>query len=283
MDIRVDTKFFQHPKTLKLLRRLGPAGVVGLWRLWVWAAENRQTGYLHGLGPDDIDLIAAGGQIDPTDPAPVSFCTLAMELGWIDQDEEGGLCLHEWSSHNPWAADAPSRSDKARFSKLASVAPAAYFQLVREGKNSITAEEYRAVVESMPKQQRNDNEPLTVRNDRTTDADDSSTPSPSPSLTPSPSLSHDIKKDHADALVDIVNNLLRVYHQFPGYRADLREKELLWVKDIMQRFPALDIADEITKARLWIERNDNVIKVKNSRAYILRWLERVQKEKEERE
>lgn len=282
MDIRVDTKFFQHPKTLKLLRRLGPAGVVGLWRLWVWAAENRQTGYLLGLGPDDVDLIAwpdqdqtdQTGQGSGSDQGRVSFCQVAKELGWIDETEDGRLCLHEWSQHNPWAADAPTRSDKARFSKLASVAPAAYLELAREGRNSITAEEYRAVVGAlMPGKQRNANETPTDNNGRSAPS-----PSPSPSLTPSPS--HDKKEGQAPSPVDNVDKLrplIIFYRGFPGYHSEEATKEREWLQGIVTRFGELDVLEELKKAQGWLRLQD--FQVKNAKAYIIKWLERVRKER----
>lgn len=265
-DIRVDTKFFQHPKTMKLLRHLGAEGVVSLFRLWLWAAENRPTGYLHGLREDDIDLIAAAGQTRPDQAdlsSSLSFCQEAKELGWIDEAEDGTLRLHEWEQYNPWVADAPSRSDKARFSKLASVAPAAYFQMAQEGRNSITAEEYRAVVEKMGTKRRR-----TV-NEAPAENNGGSAPSPSPS--PSPVIDRSDPRD----------NLLRLYHSFPGYRADLREKELVWIDTLLARFPDINILEEIEKAKTWTElkAKEGDFNVKSSRAYIIKWLERVQKER----
>ncbi len=261
MDIRVDTKFFQHPKTLKLLRRLGPAGVVGLLRLWLWAAENRPDGYLHGLNDEDVDLIAwpdQTGQIgqigQPADQIQISeyFCQVAKELRWIDEIE-GELHLHEWAVHNPWAANAPKRSDKARFSKLASVAPAAYLALARQGRNSIGAEEYRAVVDKLQDNQNNreDIEDLQEGEDNIQVCE--------------------------EPAVNNVNKMLIVFRGFPGYHAEEATKERAWVESLRKRFPELDITDEIQKAREWVKLQD--FQVKNSKAYILRWLERVQKER----
>ena len=282
-DIRVDTKFFQHPKTLKLLRRLGPGGVVGLLRLWLWTAENRPTGYLHGLGADDVDLIAGGADqsIDLTGPTgptgqtgPLPFCETAKGLGWIDEADDGTLVLHEWAVHNPWAADAPNRSDKARFSKLASVAPAAYIQMVQDGRNSITAEEYKAVVAQLgnatTKRQRNANDSITNHNGR-------STPSPSPSPVPSPS--QDIKDDPKTTPMEDVDKLIILYRRFPGYHREEASRERVWVSELVKRFsgPGLNVLEELKKALDWVRLQD--FQVKNSRAYLLRWLERVQKER----
>lgn len=252
MDIRIDTRFFSHPKTMKLISRMGADGVCSLLRLWLWSAENRPSGFLHGLNDEDIDLIAGGGQIRPDQTSSSSFTQLAKELGWIDTGEDGGLYLHEWAQYNPWVSDAPSRSDKARFSKLASVAPAAYFKLVEEGRNSITAEEYRAVVNQM-------NDSPAKRKRAAYIA-----PAPSPSPSPAPALD--------------MNQLLRVYRDFPGYRAELEYKERIWLGELEKRFSELDITEELKKAKSWIELKQD-FQVKNSRAYIIKWLERVQKER----
>lgn len=252
MDVRIDTRFFSHPKTMKLISRMGADGVCSLLRLWLWAAENRPSGYLHGLSDEDIDLIAGGGQTRPDQTSSSSsFAQLAMELGWIDTGENG-LYLHEWAQYNPWVSDAPSRSDKARFSKLASVAPAAYLRLVEEGRNSITAEEYRAVVNQM--------------NDSTTKRKRAADIAPAPSPSPSPS--------HADDMI----RLLRAYRAFPGYKAELEYKERNWLGELEKRFSDIDIIEELKKAKNWIELKQD-FQVKNSRAYIIKWLERVQKER----
>lgn len=283
MDIRIDTKFFNHPKTMKLYRRLGAEGVLSLIRLWLWTAENRPTGYLHGLDEEDIDLIASADLVrsDQTGTGQVSFCSQAKELGWIDVGEDGVLRLHEWADYNPWAADAPNRSDKARFSKLASVAPAAYLQMVQDGRTSITAEEYRAVVASMPttKRQRTDGEPTAKDNGR-------SAPSPSPS--PSPNIDRSdppgekslsaLLRPYMDTGEKSLNTLLKTYRQFPGYRAELEVKERAWLQGIIARFSGLDIIEELEKAKNWIALKEG-FEVKNSRAYIVKWLERVQKER----
>lgn len=262
MDIRLDTKFFQHPKTMKLYRRLGAEGVLSLFRLWLWAAENRPTGYLLGLSSEDIDLIA-GGQTrpDPTDQnQTVSFCQLAKEYGWIDTEGET-LVLHEWNQYNPWVADAPNRSDKARFSKLASVAPAAYFRLAQEGRTSITAEEYRDIVKNMAptKRQRNADEVPTENNGRT---------APIPNPAPAP-----VKRTDPD-----MDKLLMAYRRFPGYRAELEVKEREWLHGLSERFKDLDVLEEVEKAKSWINLKQD-FSVRNSRAYLTRWLERVQKER----
>lgn len=47
-DIRLSVHFPDHPKTVKLERRLGFQGVRSLLSLWAWAAQNRPDGDLGG-------------------------------------------------------------------------------------------------------------------------------------------------------------------------------------------------------------------------------------------
>ena len=43
-DIRISVGFPNHPKTVKLERRLGFQGIRSLLALWTWAAQNRPDG-----------------------------------------------------------------------------------------------------------------------------------------------------------------------------------------------------------------------------------------------
>jgi len=47
-DIRISVGFPNHPKTVKLDRRLGFQGIRSLRALWTWAAQNRPDGNLGG-------------------------------------------------------------------------------------------------------------------------------------------------------------------------------------------------------------------------------------------
>lgn len=100
-----------HPKTKKLIRRIGGDGA---WRwtcLILWAAANRSDGNLSGMTAEDIELAVdwAGesGQ----------FVTALREVGFID-GSEGGYTLHDWAEHNPWAASSEDRSEKSKWAAL---------------------------------------------------------------------------------------------------------------------------------------------------------------------
>lgn len=171
-DIRLSIGFWQHPKTRKTVKRLGLEGVRSLQILWLWAAQNRPDGNLSGMDWEDIELAA---DWSGEDRAFFDFC-----LGvWLDEASDG-YSLHDWQEHNAWAADADDRSDKARFSRLATVNRKAYEALKAQGSNAVSREEY----ERLTTVQR-------PSDGRQTDVDDSTTsrqrnanvpPTPSPAL-----------------------------------------------------------------------------------------------------
>ena len=108
-DFRINVGFFEHPKTLKLQRRLGDGAVLALLRLirFCTTTRGRSDGGLDGLDNDDIE-IAAGWLGEPG----ILLSTLC-ELRWIDR-RGGALWLHDFEEHNPWAAGADQRSEVAR-------------------------------------------------------------------------------------------------------------------------------------------------------------------------
>ncbi|MBQ7315547.1 MAG: hypothetical protein IJW90_00400 [Clostridia bacterium] len=256
MDIRIDTKFFQHPKTLKLQRRLGFEGVIALLRLWCWAAENRPLGQLTGIDEEDIELITNWAGADR------KLVPVLLELHWLDQGEEGVLLLHEWVEHNSWVAGAPARGDKARFSKLADVAPNIYRRLAQQGRDSISKEEYsRLVVESTSNRQQTD----------------VGVTSPPPPPQPSPN----IKKFQSTAPLATgpeakETALLRLYRKFPGYRADVEIRERVWIRSLLSEYSDnIDITGELNDALAWVQKKK--FKIRNSRSFIIEWLKRVRK------
>lgn len=137
-DFRISVDFWYHPKTKKLIRRLGLEGVRSLQILWAWTAANRPSGSLTGMDDEDIELASDwNGEIG-------SFVKALKELHWLDQNQEG-FVIHDWQTNNPWAADADFRADKARLARLRQVNLAAYEKCVAEGKTSVTTEEYEAL------------------------------------------------------------------------------------------------------------------------------------------
>lgn len=57
-DARLATGLPAHPKTKKLIKRLGQASAWNLVCLILWAADNRSDGDLSGMSTEDIELSA---------------------------------------------------------------------------------------------------------------------------------------------------------------------------------------------------------------------------------
>lgn len=188
MDFRIDVGFIEHPKTLRLLRKLGDKGLTALLTLWTWCTKYYPDGNLPDLNGDDINAGARwNGEAD--------FAEVLVEIGFIDKDENGGYHLHDWKTHNPYAAEGGERAEKARFSKLAQVVPSAYRELSAAGIDRITQDEYQRIVsETKNKQQRSVSKTLAVaertqserRASAERNASETLAPSPDPSPTPKP-------------------------------------------------------------------------------------------------
>ena len=135
-DIRLSIDFWQHPKTIKLERRLGLSGVKSLQILWLWAALNRENGILSRMTEEDIE-IAAGWQGKVGE-----FLATLVELRWVD-DENCLYSLHNWQKRNSYAAENETRGNKNRLSRLAGLYPDLYKSLAAKGCTGITREVYK--------------------------------------------------------------------------------------------------------------------------------------------
>ncbi|MEB3098818.1 hypothetical protein VCS63_23480 [Achromobacter sp. D10] len=110
-DARLAVGLATHPKTKKLVRRLGGEGAWRLVCLFLWCAANRPNGNLAGLSDEDIELA-----VDWTGGEGELVATLC-DVGFLDGDEFRRT-LHDWEEHNPWVAGSEARSDKARWAAL---------------------------------------------------------------------------------------------------------------------------------------------------------------------
>lgn len=171
-DIRINLNIFQHPKFQKLKRRLKAEGVLGLLNLYCFCGAYRIDGLLRGMDEEDI-AIASNYSEDPTE-----FINTLIELKLLDTDKENNLAIHDWIDHNPYAAGAIQRGDKARFSKLAQTDEKLYLELKTKGYSSISKEEYAKLTNPYSESLAINNKPL---------AENSETPAPDPSHSPEPS------------------------------------------------------------------------------------------------
>lgn len=111
-DFRVKIGFLDHPKTVKLRRRLGSTAVECFLRLWEYCSipgNDRTNGDLRGLSNEDI-AIAAKWDGDEGDDA---FVNALAEIGFLDKNGDGWT-IHQWEEHNPYAAAHESRSKNAQ-------------------------------------------------------------------------------------------------------------------------------------------------------------------------
>lgn len=110
-DARLSTAFPSHPKTKKLLRRLGEAGPLGCVYLILWAAQNRTDGNLAGLSDEDLELAVDWRG------APGALVAAMADVGFLD-GAEGERQIHDWQEHNPYVAGAEDRSERGRWASL---------------------------------------------------------------------------------------------------------------------------------------------------------------------
>lgn len=191
-DIRLSVDFFDHPKTLKLERRLGASAVHALVRLWCFAAKNRSDGCLTNMDSEDIELAARFNSSLTVVERSLTvvngvatnngFVDTLLELRWLDLSNDGKTYLiHDWKTHNSYASEAEDRSDSSRLSRLSSVNRAAYESLVASGRTGITREEWD-IYKRKTASVHNENEPFV--NDSLTVVDASLSPAPAPAPIP---------------------------------------------------------------------------------------------------
>ena len=174
IDARISVGLPAHPKTKKLIRRLGEGGAWRLVCLFLWVAQSRPDGDLSGMTGEDIEL-AADWQGEEG-----AFIKALIEVGFVD-GEEGAFSIHDWQEHNPWAAGADARSEKSKWlalckhhgrAKAAEMMPAYAARLQESSKkdDQCKHEAHASSASSMH------------------EAENSSAPSPSPSPLPSPNV-----------------------------------------------------------------------------------------------
>ena len=183
IDARLSTGLPHHPKTKKLIRRLGADGAWSLVCLFLWSAQNRSSGNLFGMTDEDIE-IAAGWEGDDG-----VFISALQEVKFLDGDASNRR-IHNWSKHNPWAAGAEARSESAKWAALCKQhGSAAAAEIMPEYANRTKtagdqgADEVRGAPEAHADRTRNANG---AHADRVRDVENRSAPSPSPSPSPSP-------------------------------------------------------------------------------------------------
>ena len=106
-DVRINTLFLRHPKTIKLQKKAGPKAVLALIQLWFWVAENRPRGELYAMDADDIGIAANW------DGDNLKLISLLVDLRWLDFDGEI-YHVHDWQDHNPWLFGSTDRKEHSK-------------------------------------------------------------------------------------------------------------------------------------------------------------------------
>lgn len=166
-DARIATSLPSHPKTKKLIKRLGEGAAWTLVRLFLWVSDNKPDGDLSGMTDEDIELAVDWSGSEGT------FVATLVEVGFLDGDQDE-RCLHDWHEHNPWAASATDRAAKAKWNAI----KRHYGEAVADER----CPEYAEMRAS-----RNADSNATSINTAVHDSVSSSAPSPSPIPSPSPS------------------------------------------------------------------------------------------------
>jgi hypothetical protein len=111
IDARISVGLPSHPKTKKLIRRIGSNGAWRLVCLFLWAASNKPNGDLSGMSAEDIELAIDWDGVEGL------FVSSLIDVGFMEMND-GQYLIHDWEEHNPWAAGAEARSTKAKFAAL---------------------------------------------------------------------------------------------------------------------------------------------------------------------
>ncbi len=107
MDFRVQASCFQHPKIIKLRRRLAGDGLVSLFQLWAYCTTDCSTGILAGMNAEDIE-IAAGW---PGEPG--ALVSTLVDLRLLDVVDDV-YRIHDWAENNPYAASFLKRRARSK-------------------------------------------------------------------------------------------------------------------------------------------------------------------------
>jgi len=160
-DIRISTGFFENHKTRRLQSVAGSDGVVCLLKLWVWASKYRPDGILENMNGIDIETVSGWTgkrgvffsqlidlQLINSEPTTDNESLTTVQRPFNEPFNEPHIrySIHDWREHNPWAAESENRSNKARLSRLAYVAPLEHSKLIKKGVNSITKTDYETIM-----------------------------------------------------------------------------------------------------------------------------------------
>lgn len=102
-DFRLAVGYFEHPKIVKLERRIEESGVLAHIRLLRHTTVNHPDGVLVGMDIEDIEIAAKWCGEDG------AFVAALLQIRLLDESD-GTYTVHDWADHNPWACGFKARS-----------------------------------------------------------------------------------------------------------------------------------------------------------------------------
>ena len=182
-DLRLDTGWRRHPKAVRLRRRCGAEGLLGLLAIWEHAADHRFDGDLARLDDEAIEIIAEW------EGEPGTLVAALVSIGYLD-GPHGERIVHDWATHQPWISTKPQRSATAK------VAASSRWHRQHSEKVEGCHLCYPPNTDRMP-------DACPTHTERMPDACGSYAPSPSPSPSPSPTtLSSNVPSDDSHSKYD---------------------------------------------------------------------------------
>lgn len=101
--IRLQSEYFRHRKTLRLVRRLGEVAALYPIKLWTWAVEQSPSGSLHDIDAEELAMIC-GFSGDHT-----ALWSAMVECGFIETVNDRPS-IRSWDEHQGMLAARAERN-----------------------------------------------------------------------------------------------------------------------------------------------------------------------------
>src|SRR5262245_34552878 len=114
-DFRLAADFFDHPKALLLQDLHGADGVLGILRLWAYAAQYAPDGHLALATETTIaDIVWRSGVTMRGECPPADLVKDLLMIGFLEVCPDGcGYVIHNWTERQSWLIGAEEREKAA--------------------------------------------------------------------------------------------------------------------------------------------------------------------------
>jgi len=101
--IRLQSEYFRHRKTLRLVRRLGEVAALYPIRLWTWAVEQSLDGSLRDIDAEELAMICGfQGEAE-------TLWAAMVDCGFVEL-EDGRATIRSWDEHQGKLIDRAERN-----------------------------------------------------------------------------------------------------------------------------------------------------------------------------